>query len=577
MEQQCIPNHATMGDMPSATNTDHDGRYYIQADIDTMLNDGTVDHGNLGGLDTGADHSYINQDVTSGANVTFGTIGCGAITSSGASTFNSGSVDADFTVNWNTGVGLFVQGSDGRVGIGTVSPGASLEIQSSNPILRLRATGATADATAAYVEFGGTDAAAWVRTGYVGDPFSGDTDIYLEATVGDLHLGDSSGTDVLNLQGGNVGIGLTTVDANYKLIVRRAADINLGVGLQSTELAIAAFNDALSANIPMRFYASEYNLLNGNVGINTTTPISKLSINGGLHVGGDSDAGDNNLLVDGTIGCGAITSSGNIISNLQEISVVAPGGSTSQTKVIIDGTNSNKLSALVMRCAGGNVNDLQFLSGGEFDFVVRVGQGKFDMRRHALAGGAFAATVFSVDQDTGLTTWTGGNWFNANVTLADNVELRVGSEPEAHIYSDSDCLFIVGDDGAGLEIQAFTTVKIGDDTNETVFASDGSPSFIGTAAINGLKLNIVAKTANYNVAGTDDVITCGAGNETFTIDLPSPVAGQVYHIKNVGTGTITVDANVDGGTTIDGGNTAVLTTQYECITIISNGTVYWIL
>ncbi|MFA6376614.1 MAG: tail fiber domain-containing protein, partial [Candidatus Paceibacterota bacterium] len=39
----------------------------------------------------------------------------------------------------------------------------------------------------------------------------------------------------------------------------------------------------------------------GNVGIGTTSPLSKLSINGGLHIGGDSDAGDNNLLVDGTI------------------------------------------------------------------------------------------------------------------------------------------------------------------------------------------------------------------------------------------------------------------------------------
>ncbi len=38
----------------------------------------------------------------------------------------------------------------------------------------------------------------------------------------------------------------------------------------------------------------------GNVGIGTTTPAAKLAINGGLHVGGDSDPGDNNLLVDGT-------------------------------------------------------------------------------------------------------------------------------------------------------------------------------------------------------------------------------------------------------------------------------------
>jgi hypothetical protein len=40
---------------------------------------------------------------------------------------------------------------------------------------------------------------------------------------------------------------------------------------------------------------------NGNVGIGTTDPKAKLSINGGLHVGGDSDPGNNNLLVDGDI------------------------------------------------------------------------------------------------------------------------------------------------------------------------------------------------------------------------------------------------------------------------------------
>ncbi len=37
----------------------------------------------------------------------------------------------------------------------------------------------------------------------------------------------------------------------------------------------------------------------GNVGIGTTIPSAKLVVNGGLHVGGNSDPGDNNLLVDG--------------------------------------------------------------------------------------------------------------------------------------------------------------------------------------------------------------------------------------------------------------------------------------
>ena len=57
-----------------------------------------------------------------------GTLGCGAITSTDDSTFNSGSVDADFTVNWDSGIGLFVQGSDGYVGIGTATPTNKFDI-----------------------------------------------------------------------------------------------------------------------------------------------------------------------------------------------------------------------------------------------------------------------------------------------------------------------------------------------------------------------------------------------------------------------------------------------------------------
>ena len=44
----------------------------------------------------------------------------------------------------------------------------------------------------------------------------------------------------------------------------------------------------------------------GNVGVGTTAQAAKLAINGGLHVGGDSDPGDNNLLVDGTLKVGTL-------------------------------------------------------------------------------------------------------------------------------------------------------------------------------------------------------------------------------------------------------------------------------
>ena len=164
------------------------------------------------------------------------------------------------------------------LGIGTVAPEKILEIRSSSPIFRLRDTGATANATTAFIEFGGTDAGVWSRTGYVGDGSSATTDISLRAEISDLHLGDSSSATTMVLQGGNVGIGLTEIDANYKFIVRRAANVNFGIGLQGTELALTAFNDAISANVPMRFYASEYNFINGNVGIGVVDPDTMVEI-----------------------------------------------------------------------------------------------------------------------------------------------------------------------------------------------------------------------------------------------------------------------------------------------------------
>ncbi len=122
-------------------------------------------------------------------------------------------VDADGDLNFddsNTGIRLTFQDETGNIGIGTQSPGRNVEIFGTSSILRLRDSGLTASATLAYIEFGGTDATAWNRTGYIGDSSSGNADISLRAEVGDLHLGDSSGATVLNLRGGNVGIGNTT-------------------------------------------------------------------------------------------------------------------------------------------------------------------------------------------------------------------------------------------------------------------------------------------------------------------------------------------------------------------------------
>lgn len=83
--------------------------------------------------------------------------------------------------------------------------------------------------------------------------------------------------------------------------------ISAAIGTVGTD----AWNDASIGTQTVRMYFNVRDsagaiqerlsiLSNGATGIGTQTPAARLAINGGLHVGGDSDPGDNNLLVDGT-------------------------------------------------------------------------------------------------------------------------------------------------------------------------------------------------------------------------------------------------------------------------------------
>jgi len=93
----------------------------------------------------------------------------------------------------------------------------------------------------------------------------------------------------------------------------------------------------------------------------------------------------------------------------------------------------------------------------------------------------------------------------------------------------------------------------------------------------GFAFNIGTVTGNYLLQALDDVILVNGGISNVTILIPpaANIPGKVYNIKNIGTGQVTIDP--DGTETIDGGLIAILTAQYECITIISNGSNWWII
>lgn len=86
-------------------------------------------------------------------------------------------------------------------------------------------------------------------------------------------------------------------------------------------------------------------------------------------------------------------------------------------------------------------------------------------------------------------------------------------------------------------------------------------------------------TASDSVVTTDDTILCDAtlGNITVSLPAASTLNKRVFNIKKIdaSVNTITIDAN--GAETIDGSLTQVISAQWTCITIHSNGSNWFII
>lgn len=95
----------------------------------------------------------------------------------------------------------------------------------------------------------------------------------------------------------------------------------------------------------------------------------------------------------------------------------------------------------------------------------------------------------------------------------------------------------------------------------------------------GIQLNLVTKTGAYTATASDYTILCNAVGGAFTITLPAAAShtGRIYNIKKIDSSANAVTVDGNGGETIDGGVTAILTVQYESITIQSDGSNWHIL
>jgi len=86
------------------------------------------------------------------------------------------------------------------------------------------------------------------------------------------------------------------------------------------------------------------------------------------------------------------------------------------------------------------------------------------------------------------------------------------------------------------------------------------------------KLVVTSVTDTYSIIADDEVILCSG---TFTVTLPGAGSseGKVFYIKNTGSGTVTISSDE----TIDDDDTYDLGSQYDFISVVSDGTEWWVI
>lgn len=147
------------------------------------------------------------------------------------------------------------------------------------------------------------------------------------------------------------------------------------------------------------------------------------------------------------------------------------------------------------------------------------------------------------------------------VTLAGRLALSYTTSPTAtanygKVYSKSSDGYLYYMDGTGAEYNLIT------------------PS-----SATNTRTPIATKTSNYTIVATDGTILADATSGSITISLPPASAFNEYHFKikkkDITANTVIIDGS--GSETIEGSLTYTLMTQYEGITIQSDGTAWWII
>jgi hypothetical protein len=114
-----------------------------------------------------------------------------------------------------------------------------------------------------------------------------------------------------------------------------------------------------------------------------------------------------------------------------------------------------------------------------------------------------------------------------------------------------------------------TTVQFADLSSTQTLAA----KTLTNPLLNGKRAAITTRTSAYTATTSDHTILCNATTAAFTVTLPTAVGntGQMYSIKKIDASANAITIATTSSQTIDGVTTRTLSTQYQGVTVQSDG------
>jgi hypothetical protein len=354
------------------------------------------------GINTG--FGFAQSQIYSSQNETGFTLantGTGGRSYNIISTNNSSGIGGGRFSIGDTAVGArFTIDSTGNVGIGTTTPGTALAVTGSavftgtTTFPTFNATSTTATSTIqGFLDVLGTGTNStstyasnlWVK----GTLRTGTGSMYLN----DLGLTSSDGNISLqrngasSLSGGNFGVGTSTPRQRLTVTAGNAANVDDGMLISRLDLTTFGFRLKSNAagyyrgaitfqqnfgtsDTEVMSFAPEVNGVNSNVGIGTTTPSSKLEVNGDIRL--TTGSGGQIIFADGSTMSTAGLGSASALSNTTDAIVTGDSDANASGGILLKTGSNTRLTIL----NGGNVGIGTTTPQGNLAVVASTGGSK---------------------------------------------------------------------------------------------------------------------------------------------------------------------------------------------------------